>query len=71
MTKDEFDALTKFPKSFVSICRYEANGVKLKRGHIFVGVGKTTLGKDDHSILDQYGHPHHISGCNLLFKDDE
>lgn len=74
MTKQEYDSLNKFPVDLVSTTRYEAktNGqttFRLRKGDVFIGIRKETFGKDDYSIIDELGHMHHYSCCDVLFKD--
>jgi len=74
MTKQEFDELADFPVEMVTNTPYEAKSsnvtvLKLKRGETFMAHGKRTVGKDDYSIVDQFGHLHHFDSCDLLYKD--
>lgn len=69
MTKTEYDNLKTFPIEMVSLVRYDAGNVSLKRGDSFLAVRKQTLGTDDYSVIDDSGHPHHFTGCDLLIKE--
>ena len=70
MTLQEYFAIKEFPVDMVTLVPYRADdNYKLKRGDSFVGIEKKTFGSDDYSIIDEHGHPHHFTGCDLLYKD--
>lgn len=72
MTREEYHTLNSFPVEMVTLSPYRAGkdmSYRLKSGDTFTAIGKVTLGKDDYSILDEFGYPHHFDGCNLLYKD--
>jgi hypothetical protein len=69
MTKNTYYNITKFPIEMVTIVPYQSDNTKLRRGGLFKGIRKETLGKDDFSIIDENGHPHHYTGCNPLYSD--
>jgi len=74
MTKQEFEELSNFPVEMVTNTPYEAKSsnvtvLKLEKGETFVAYGKRTVGKDDYSIVDQFGHLHYFDSCDLLYKD--
>lgn len=55
-----------FPMEMVSLTEYESEHTKLCIGDTFMAVRKQTLGRNDHSIIDQFGHPHYYLNCVIL-----
>lgn len=65
MTKETYDLIVNFPVELMSTTNYKADRTVLKRGDSFIAMFKKTIGENDHSFIDQNGHPHNYEGCKI------